>query len=51
MRPSGSPEMLERRRHRAMALLQRGHQPVEVAVLSISFRELSGWGSSVSPDK
>src|SRR5512134_381180 len=31
MRPSGSPEELERRRRRAIALLQRGMAPVEVA--------------------
>ena len=31
MRPSGSPEELERRRRRAIALLQQGMAPVEVA--------------------
>jgi len=31
MRPCGSPEDLERRRTRAIDLLQRGYQPVEVA--------------------
>ena len=31
MRPSGSPEELERRRLRALALLEQGLQPVEVA--------------------
>ncbi len=31
MRPVGSPEELERRRIRAMHLLQEGHPPVEVA--------------------
>ena len=31
MRPHGSPEQLERRRHRALALLQQGLLPVEVA--------------------
>ncbi len=31
MRPSGSPEELERRRKRAIDLLQEGCQPVEVA--------------------
>ena len=31
MRPTGSPEELERRRLRALALLDEGLQPVEVA--------------------
>ncbi len=31
MRPSGSPEELERRRRRAIALLQQGMAPVDVA--------------------
>src|SRR3990170_8042896 len=31
MRPTGSPEELERRRLRALALLKEGLQPVEVA--------------------
>jgi transposase-like protein len=31
MRPSGSPEELERRRQRAIMLLQRGMAPVDVA--------------------
>jgi transposase len=31
MRPHGSPEQLERRRHGALALLQQGLLPVEVA--------------------
>ena len=31
MRPSGSPEALERRRFRAISLLKEGLQPVEVA--------------------
>ena len=31
MRPSGSPEVLERRRWRAISLLQEGYKPVEVA--------------------
>ena len=31
MRPHGSPELLERRRHQAVALLQQGLLPVEVA--------------------
>jgi transposase len=31
MRPSGSPEFLERRRWRAISLFQQGLQPVEVA--------------------
>jgi transposase len=31
MRPAGSPQELERRRRRAIELLQQGHAPVEVA--------------------
>jgi transposase len=31
MRPAGSPETLERRRHKAIALLAEGWSPVEVA--------------------
>jgi transposase len=31
MRPHGSPEDLERRRERAIALLNEGHRPVDVA--------------------
>jgi len=31
MRPHGSPEELERRRRRAVSLLDKGYQPVEVA--------------------
>jgi transposase len=31
MRPSGSPESLERRRLRAISLYQEGLQPVEIA--------------------
>ena len=31
MRPLGSPQDLERRRRRAMTLLEQGHAPVEVA--------------------
>src|SRR6266542_1831995 len=31
MRPPGSPQELERRRLRAIELLQQGHPPVEVA--------------------
>ena len=31
MRPSGSPEELEQRRFRALALLQQGLSPVAVA--------------------
>ncbi|MFQ5931826.1 MAG: helix-turn-helix domain-containing protein, partial [Nitrospiraceae bacterium] len=47
MRPSGSPEMLERRRHRAMALLQRGHQPVEVArLLGVDRRSVRRWNAA-----
>lgn len=44
MRPPGSPEELERRRHRAMALLAEGHSPVEVArMLGVDRRSVRRW--------
>lgn len=44
MRPSGSPEELERRRVRAIRLLQSGHQPVEVASLvGVDRRSVRRW--------
>lgn len=44
MRPSGSPEALERRRFRAIALLKNGLQPVEVAIrLKVDRRSVRRW--------
>ena len=44
MRPPGSPIDLERRRARAIDLLQRGHPPVEVArVLGVDRRSARRW--------
>jgi len=44
MRPSGSPEALERRRFRAMDLLEDGLQPVEVAKkLKVDRRSVRRW--------
>lgn len=44
MRPAGSPEVLERRRRRAIVLLNQGHQPVEVArLLGVDRRSVRRW--------
>lgn len=44
MRPPGSPEELERRRRRAMALLADGHRPVEVARrIGVDRRSVRRW--------
>lgn len=44
MRPAGSPEQLEQRRARAMALLQEGLAPVEVAHrLGVDRRSVRRW--------
>lgn len=44
MRPEGSPAELERRRLRAMALLEEGFQPVEVARrLGVDRRSVRRW--------
>lgn len=44
MRPSGSPEELERRRHRALELLEQGLTPVEVArQLGVDRRSVRRW--------
>jgi hypothetical protein len=43
MRPQGNPEQLEKRRKRAMVLLEDGYQPVEIAQkLRVDRR---GWSS------
>ena len=44
MRPSGSPEALERRRRRAVDLLDRGYAPVDVARrLGVDRRTVRRW--------
>lgn len=44
MRPPGSPRTLERRRRRAIALLEQGFQPVEVASqLGVDRRSVRRW--------
>jgi transposase len=44
MRPQGSPKELEQRRQRAIALLQEGHQPVDVAgMLGVERRSVRRW--------
>ena len=44
MRPSGSPEELQRRRERALRLLQQGYAPVEVAgMLGVERRSVRRW--------
>jgi len=47
MRPPGSPEELERRRRRAMALLAEGHGPTEVArLVGVDRRSVRRWKSA-----
>lgn len=44
MRPSGSPQELERRRHRALAMLAAGDAPVDVAHrLGVDRRSVRRW--------
>jgi transposase len=44
MRPIGSPQALERRRQRAVALLERGHRPSEVArMVGVTPGAVSQW--------
>jgi len=48
MRPSGSPEELERRRFRALVLLAQGLAPVEVArQMGVDRRSLRRWRATV----
>ena len=48
MRPSGSPQELERRRFRALALLRQGLSPVEVARrVGVDRRSVRRWKASV----
>lgn len=47
MRPSGSPEELERRRTRAIDLLSTGHAPVEVAhMVGVDRRSVRRWNAA-----
>lgn len=47
MRPSGSPEELERRRIRAVDLLGRGYAPVEVAhMVGVDRRSVRRWNAA-----
>ena len=47
MRPFGSPEELERRRHRAIELLSEGYQPVQIAkALGVDRRSVRRWKAS-----
>lgn len=44
MRPQGSPKELEQRRRRAIALLEEGYQPVDVAgMLGVERRSVRRW--------
>lgn len=44
MRPQGSPKELERRRHRAIELLNNGYQPMEVArMVGVDRRSVRRW--------
>ena len=48
MRPSGSPQELERRRFRGLALLREGLSPVEVARrVGVDRRSVRRWKASV----
>jgi transposase len=47
MRPAGSSKSLERRRHRALKLLEDGFQPVEVArMVGVDRRSVRRWKSA-----
>ena len=47
MRPPGSPQELERRRRRAIELLQQGHAPVEVArMVGCDRRSVRRWNAA-----
>lgn len=47
MRPSGSPQALEQRRYRALALLEQGLSPVEVAQrVGVERRSVRRWKSA-----
>lgn len=47
MRPCGSPEVLEQRRHRSIALLKEGYPPVEVARrIGVDRRSVRRWNAA-----
>lgn len=47
MRPAGSPDALQRRRERAIALLKEGYQPCEVAsMLKVDRRSVRRWNAA-----
>ena len=47
MRPSGNPEVWERRRRQAIELLRKGHKPVEVArTLGVDRRSVRRWNAA-----
>lgn len=47
MRPSGNPEVWERRRRQAIELLRKGHRPVEVAqTLGVDRRSVRRWNAT-----
>ena len=49
MRPAGSPGFLERRRRRALALLQQGFQPSDIAQeLGVDRRSVRRWKAAVA---
>lgn len=47
MRPCGSPDELERRRKRAINLIQQGYQPVEIAqMVGVDRRSVRRWNAT-----
>ena len=47
MRPSGNPEVYERRRRRAIELLKNGERPVDVArILGVDRRSVRRWNAA-----
>ena len=47
MRPCGSPKVLEKRRHRSIALLKEGYMPVEVArQMGVDRRSVRRWNAA-----
>jgi len=51
MRPQGSPEQLEKRRKRAMVMLEQGCQPVEIArKLGVDRRSVRRWKAAYLRD-
>jgi transposase len=51
MRPYGSPEQLERRRRKALKLLEQGYQPVEVAkAVDVDRRSVRRWKAAYRKD-